>query len=169
MPFVLRLTRDSHRDSLYRGIPGANQCLLFCGAVYSRSAPTVAAQSRRSGSNSALAFVLVLITPERFACGKQVGSYLGLIPCEDSSAGKQRLGHLTKQGHTLLRYLLVEAAQTAARCDPLWHRRFVHLSMRRDRGIAKAALARKLAVSLYWLWRNSRQQATAADLGSHVG
>ena len=97
------------------------------------------------------------------------GQLLGADPLRGFSAGKQRLGHLTKQGHTLLRYLLVEAAQTAARCDPLWHRRFVHLSMRRNRGIAKAALARKLAVSLYWLWRNSRQQATAADLGSHVG
>jgi transposase len=121
------------------------------------------------GPLTALAFVLVLITPERFACGKQVSSYLGLIPCEDSSAGKQRLGHLTKQGNTLLRYLLGEAAQTAARCDPDWRRRFVHLTVRRNRGVAQAALARKLAVSLYWLWRNSRQQVATADLGSHVG
>src|ERR1019366_5811192 len=50
------------------------------------------------GPITALAFVLVLGTPERFRCGKQVGSYLGLIPCEDSSAGKQRLGRLSKQG-----------------------------------------------------------------------
>ena len=67
------------------------------------------------GPITALAFVLVLGTPHRFRCGKQVGSYLGLIPCEDSSAGKQRLGHLSKQGNTLLRYLLVEAAQAAVR------------------------------------------------------
>lgn len=36
------------------------------------------------GPITALAYVLVLGTPERFHCGKQVGSYLGLIPCEDS-------------------------------------------------------------------------------------
>lgn len=121
------------------------------------------------GPITALAFVLVLGTPHRFRCGKQVGSYLGLIPCEDSSAGKQRLGHLSKQGNTLLRYLLVEAAQAAVRCDPEWRRRFVHLAMRRQRNIAIAALARKLAVSLYWLWRKAEDPPAAPQSGSHVG
>jgi transposase len=120
------------------------------------------------GPITALAFVLVLGTPDRFRCGKQVGSYLGLIPCEDSSAGKQRLGHLSKQGNTLLRYLLVEAAQAAVRCDPEWRRRFLHLAMRRQRNIAIAAMARKLAVSLYWLWRQA-EDAAAPQSGSHVG
>jgi transposase len=121
------------------------------------------------GPITALAFVLVLGTPHRFRCGKQVGSYLGLIPCEDSSAGKQRLGHLSKQGNTLLRYLLVEAAQVAVRCDPQWRRRFVHLAMRRQRNVAIAAMARKLAVSLYWLWRNADDPPAASQPGSHVG
>jgi transposase len=121
------------------------------------------------GPITALAFVLVLGTPDRFQCGKQVGSYLGLIPCEDSSAGKQRLGHLSKQGNTLLRYLLVEAAQVAVRCDAQWRRRFVHLAMRRQRNIAIAALARKLAVSLYWLWRKAEAPPAAPQSGSHVG
>ncbi len=121
------------------------------------------------GPITALAFVLVLGTPQRFRCGKQVGSYLGLIPCEDSSAGKQRLGHLSKQGNTLLRYLLVEAAQAAVRCDAQWRRRFIHLAMRRQRNIAIAAMARKLAVSLYWLWRNAEQSPGASQPGSHVG
>jgi len=121
------------------------------------------------GPITALAFVLVLGTPHRFRCGKQVGSYLGLIPCEDSSAGKQRLGHLSKQGNTLLRYLLVEAAQAAVRCDPQWRRRFVHLAMRRQRNLAIAAMARKLAVSLYWLWRKAEDPPAASQSGSHVG
>jgi len=72
---------------------------------------------------SALAFVLIIGTPERFKCGKQIGSYVGLIPCEDSSAGHQRLGHITKQGSSLLRFLLGEAAQATARWDPDWRRR----------------------------------------------
>src|SRR6267143_510903 len=50
------------------------------------------------GPITALAFVLVLGTPCRFGCGKQVASYLGLIPCEDSSADSWRLGHISKQG-----------------------------------------------------------------------
>jgi transposase len=93
--------------------------------------------------------VLVLGSLDRFGCGHQIGSYLGLIPCEDSSADRQRLGHITQQGSSLLRFLLAEAAQAAVRWDPDWRRRFVHLAMRRDRRIAEVAMARKLAVSLY--------------------
>src|ERR1700677_2753657 len=62
------------------------------------------------GPITALAFTLIIGTPQRFGCGKQIGSYVGLIPAEDSSAGHQRLGRITKQGSTLLRFLLVEAA-----------------------------------------------------------
>jgi transposase len=85
------------------------------------------------GPITALAFVLIIGTWERFHRGKQIGSYVGLIPCEDSSAGRQRLGHISKQGNTLLRFLLVEAAQAAVRWDPDWRRRYLHLAMRRDR------------------------------------
>ena len=67
------------------------------------------------GFLTALAFVLIIGTPERFQCGKQIGSYVGLIPAEDSSADRQRLGHISKQGSALLRFLLVEAAQAAVR------------------------------------------------------
>src|SRR6202158_2261887 len=74
------------------------------------------------GPITGLAYVLVIGTPDRFSCGKKIGSYTGLIPCEDSSAGRQRLGHISKQGNTLLRFLLVEAAQAAARCKPHWRR-----------------------------------------------
>jgi transposase len=59
------------------------------------------------------------------------------------------LGHISKQGSTLLRSLLVEAAQAAARFDADWRNKFLHLAMRRDRRIAKVALARKLAVSSF--------------------
>ena len=82
---------------------------------------------------------------------------------------EQRLGHLSKQGNTLLRYLLIEAAQAAVRCDAQWRRKFVHLAMRRQRNIAIAAMARKLAVSLYWLWRNAEQASAAPQPGSHAG
>jgi transposase len=46
------------------------------------------------GSIAALAFVLIMGTPERFKCCKQISSYVGLIRAEDSSAGHQRLGHI---------------------------------------------------------------------------
>ncbi len=88
-----------------------------------------------------------------FPCGKQIGSYVGRIPSEDSSAGHPRQGHITKQGSSLLRFLWGEAAQAAARCDAGWRRRYAHLALRRQRNIAKVAMARRLAVRLYWMWR----------------
>jgi hypothetical protein len=60
------------------------------------------------GPITGLAYVLVIGTPERFPRGKQIGSYVGLIPCEDSNASRQRLGHISKQGNALLRFLLVK-------------------------------------------------------------
>jgi transposase len=121
------------------------------------------------GPITGLVYALVMGTPDRFPCGKQLGSYTGLIPCEDSSAGHQRLGHVSKQGNTLLRYLLGEAAQAAARCNPDWRRRYVHLMMRRQKRIGKVAMARKLAVRLYWMWRNNWQYAQLVAFGSNAG
>ena len=121
------------------------------------------------GPITGLAYALVIGTPERFPSGKQIGSYVGLIPCEDSSAGRQRLGHISKQGNTLLRFLLVEAAQAAARCNPDWRRRYLHLMMRREKRIAKVAMARKLAVWLYWMWRNGWDHSQLVEFGSNAG
>jgi transposase len=70
------------------------------------------------GPLTALAFVLILGEADRFPCGKQVASYLGLVPLEDSSGNRRRLGHITKQGSSILRFLLVEAAQVTVRSLP---------------------------------------------------
>ena len=66
---------------------------------------------------TALAFELVIGTPERFGCGKQIACYVGLVPWEESSGDRRRLGHISKQGNSLLRFLLVEAAQVTVRTD----------------------------------------------------
>jgi transposase len=121
------------------------------------------------GPVTALAFVLIVGYPERFQCGKQIGSYVGLIPAESSSGVHRRLGHISKQGNALLRFLLVEAAQAAARSDPEWRSKFLRLAMRRERRIAKVAMARKLAVSLYWMWRQQRSLQPALEVGSYAG
>jgi transposase len=121
------------------------------------------------GPLTALAFVLIIGTWERFPRGKQIGNYVGMIPCEDSSAGKQRLGHISKQGSSLLRFLLVEAAQAAARINPEWRRRYIHLAMRRHKSIAKVAMGRRLAVRLYWMWRNRCEYSPSFEFGSYVG
>jgi transposase len=121
------------------------------------------------GPVTALAFVLIIGYPERFGCGKQIGSYVGLIPEEASSGDHRRLGHISKQGSSLLRFLLVEAAQAAVRFNPEWRSKFLHLAMRRERRIAKVAMARRLAVSLYWMWRKQRNLEQLVGIGSHAG
>ena len=105
------------------------------------------------GPVTALAMVLTLGPAERFASAKQVGSYFGLIPSEASSGGKQRLGRISKQGSSFLRFLLVEAGQTAARLDPQLKRFYQRLAMRKNRSLAKVAVARKLATRLYLMLR----------------
>jgi len=105
------------------------------------------------GPVTALAMVLTLGPAERFESAKQVGSYFGLIPSEASSGGTQRLGKISKQGNSFLRFLLVEAGQTAARYDPQLKRFYKRLAMRKNRGVAKVAVARKLATRMYLMLR----------------
>ena len=117
-----------------------------------------------------LAYVLILGDWRRFPRGKQVGSYLGLIPAEASSGKRQqRMGHITKQGNTLLRWLLVEAAIKAQSKDPSWHRQYLRLSMNKHHGVAKVAIAHKLAVRLYWMLRSGQNYTQIVERGSHAG
>jgi transposase len=121
------------------------------------------------GPLTALAFVLIIGKADRFQCGKQIASYLGLVPLEDSSGKRRRLGHITKQGNSLLRFLLVEAAQVTVRSDPEWRSKYFHLALRRGRKIAKVAMARRLAVRMYWMWRKGWDYEQLKKFGSHAG
>jgi transposase len=107
------------------------------------------------GPVTALAMVLTLGPAERFESAKQVGSYFGLIPSEYSSGERQRMGHISKQGSSFLRFLLVEAGQSAARYDPELGRFYRRLAARKNRGLAKVAVARKLATRLYLMLREN--------------
>ena len=81
-------------------------------------------------------------------------SYVGLAPAIASSAGKHRLGGITKQGNRLLQYVLGQAGQVALRADAdlkhLYHRVF----HRRGKARAKVAVARTLLVRLYLMRRD---------------
>jgi len=105
------------------------------------------------GPNTALAYVLTIGDVSRFRRGKQIASYLGLIPREESSGGRQNLGAISKQGNRMLRSLLVEAAQIAVRFDPGFRKQYLHRCHQKPKGVAKVAAARKLAVRLYWMLR----------------
>jgi transposase len=116
------------------------------------------------GPVTALAFVLTIGPVERFRKSKQVVSYLGLNPSEHSSGGHQRLGSISKQGNSMMRWLLNEAAQTAARYDEDLRRDYQRLKFRRGAAVAKIAIARKLAVRLYWKLREAAQPVPPAGM-----
>ena len=118
------------------------------------------------GPITALAFVLTIGEAARFPRGKQVASYLGLIPSEHSSGGRQKFGSISKQGSPFLRYLLVEAGQSAARQDPDLRRAYQRLKHRKHSALAKVMVARKLAVRLYWMLRSQQPYAPAHMQGS---
>ena len=118
------------------------------------------------GPITALAFSLTLGTIERFGRSRQVVSYLGLNPAEHSSGGRQQLGGISKQGNPMLRSLLVEAGQSAARCVPELKRAYQRLKHRKHSGVGKVMVARKLAVRLYWMWKTQQPYAAARTQGS---
>jgi len=108
------------------------------------------------GPITSMAFVLTMGDVNRFQRGKQVASYLGLIPREYSSGGHQRFGSISKQGNRFMRMLLVEAAQNAVRYDPQMRNEYLHRCHRKAKGVAKVAAARKLAIRLYWMLRTNK-------------
>jgi transposase len=121
------------------------------------------------GPVTALAFSLTLGQIERFAHSRQVVSYLGLNPSEHSSGGRQRLGSISKQGNPMLRSLLVEAGQSAARLVPELKRAYQRLKHRKHSAVAKVMVARKLAVRLYWMWRTQQLYGATRMQGSPTG
>jgi transposase len=185
-----RLWREAGREQLeaFRLAPWASRRRRDLLELLDRLSPTIAEltqtieqeaeknpEARRLrthpgvGSLTALAFVLIIGKAERFQCGKQIASYLGLVPSEESSGDRRRLGHISKQGNTLLRFLLVEAAQVTVRSLPEWRSKYFHLAMRRGRKIAKVAMARKLAIQLYWMMRKERDYEQVRRFGPHAG
>jgi transposase len=107
------------------------------------------------GPITSLAFMLTIGDVSRFRHSNQVASYLGLIPREHSSGGRQRLGAITKQGNRFMRQLLVESAQTVNRLDEGFRKQYQARCHHKAKGVAKVAAARKLAVRLYWMLRQN--------------
>jgi transposase len=185
-----RLWRDAGREQLekFRLAPWASRRRRDLLELLDRLTPTIAeltgaieqevercpaAQRLQThpgvGALTALAFVLIIGRADRFQCGKQIACYLGLVPLEKSSGNQRRLGHITKQGNSLLRFLLVEAAQVSVRSLPEWRSKYCHMALRRGRKIAKVAMARKLAVRLYWMMRKEWNYEQLRKFGSHAG
>jgi transposase len=62
------------------------------------------------GVRTAEAIVAWIDDVTRFSRNKKVGSYFGLVPCQDASAASNRLGHITRDGPAVVRKFLCEAS-----------------------------------------------------------
>ena len=129
------------------------------------------------GPITALATETILGDPGRFADGKAVASYVGIIPREHSSGGRQQLGRLSKQGNPLLRFLWCEAVGHAIRKDAELRRFYQHKLVQKGLGKARVAAARKLGIRLWILLRDQidylefcrRRQLRQKCGGAHAG
>jgi transposase len=106
------------------------------------------------GPITALATEVFLGDPRRFADGKAVASYIGMIPSEHTSGRRQRFGKLSKQGNSLLRFLWCEAAIQAVRRDPELQRFYRRKLLQKGMGKARVAAARKLGIRLWVMLRD---------------
>jgi transposase len=136
---------DAQIDELDKRV--GDQALQRPGAKLLMSHPGV-------GPVTALATDVFLGDPARFADGKAVVSYVGMIPSEYSSGGHQRLGGLSKQGNPLLRFLWCEAAAHAVRRDPDLQRFYRRKLTQKGLGKARVAAARKLGIRLWIMLRD---------------
>lgn len=103
------------------------------------------------GLRTAEAVVAFLDDPHRFQHSKQIGDYFGLVPCQDQTGNKNRLGHITRDGSATVRQLLTEAAWQATRRSPTVRAYFerIHKEDKNRRKIALTATAHYL-VRVMW-------------------
>jgi transposase len=91
------------------------------------------------GIRTAETFVAWVDDIARFRRTRQLGAYFGLVPCQDASADKNRLGHITRDGPPVMRKLIIEATWTAIKKCPAFKRFF-------ERIMAQKADRKKIAI-----------------------
>ena len=111
------------------------------------------------GYFSALTILAEIADINRFPDPEQLCAYAGLVPSLRQSGPTQRLGRITKEGSSLLRWVLVECAWMHVNHlkDTKLTRFFYKLARRKGRKIAIVATARKLLVTVYWMLKRREE------------
>jgi len=116
------------------------------------------------GPITASALVATIGDAKNFENGRQLGAWLGLVPRQNSSGGKQTLLGISKRGDTYLRTLLIHGARAVIRVA---ERKATHagswleaLMWRRNKNVAAVALANKNARIVWALLAHDRQYAS---------
>jgi transposase len=137
-------SQQLRRDLLLEEIEALNRQVRRIEQELNRRAQQTPAVARlRSipgvGIRTAEAVAAFLDDPHRFRHAKAVGRYFGLVPCQDQSGDKNRLGHITREGPPVVRQLVAEAAWQAVRRSPTV-RAFFERTQRGDPQRKKIAL-----------------------------
>ena len=121
------------------------------------------------GPVTSLAFVLA-IGPITLFSSQQKDRELSQTESKRESSGeRRRLGAISKQGNTMVRWLLIEAVTPAVRQDLALHQDYKRLKFRTGHAVAKVAIARKLAVRMYWMLRSGADYARLVRRQSNPG
>lgn len=118
------------------------------------------------GPISASAMVAAVGDARQFKSGRDLAAWLGLVPNQHSSGGKERLGSISKRGDTYLRTLLIHGARSVVNvCREKTDRKsqwIRGLVMRRNKNIATVALANKNARTIWALLSRGEDYRRAA-------
>lgn len=108
------------------------------------------------GARTAEAVAAFVDDPHRFRDAKAVGAYFGLVPCQDQSRDRNRLGHITRDGAPVVRQLVAEAAWQAIRRSPTV-RAFFERTRRDDPQRQKIALVATAHYLVRGMWAMLRR------------
>jgi transposase len=116
------------------------------------------------GPRTAEAVAAYVDDPDRFGRVDSIGAYFGLVPCQDASAGTNRLGHITREGPATVRKLLTEGAWQVIRRSPRMKERFLRLCQDRQDRRKKALIgvARHLACCMLSMLQSGEEWNEAA-------
>jgi transposase len=100
------------------------------------------------GVMGATALAMTITDPSAFKSGRELAAWIGLVPRQNSTGGKARLGSISKQGDRYLRRLLIVGAAAVIRhaeTHPEKHPWLIKILARKPRKLAAVALANKMA------------------------
>jgi transposase len=91
-----------------------------------------------------------------------------LLHCRNAILELMRMTRIARASLASLLLVTVSLASTGALYEMIVGGRYFHLALRRGRKIAKVAMARRLAIHLYWMWREGQDYQQTKSFGSYV-
>jgi transposase len=103
---------------------------------------------------------------QRFKRPRALANYLGLTPgCRNSGEKKDRLGHITKAGSSMARWVLGQASKHILRTDPVMRAWFKKLKRKRGSKIARVAVMRRMATVIWHMLSKRKTWSEVRSLG----